>query len=269
MELMELMELNKLFNTLGQIVKIPKNPAFPYDLYRYFNLLENLKDENQLSFEVIRDVQRDDLLNVSYDRIGEYNLSGSQGSGTFQTQEMKQKLKFIDQEAIEVAQSLIKKMTWPDNIQPNMESFIAKNSHAIQLYIRDIPTMVCAIFVFLVLRNKPNKISILNLLNRKISQTLIPKKQKQEKKEGEQKVEIFGKYGDNDEFLIVTVTGSKSTKGARCESISKEKLKSYLHNENITKEDIEKELGKKYTNKNLCQLLKSHLQSQKRWISSS
>ena len=60
---------DQLFRTLNTIVNIREYPSFPYDLYRYFTLLETLKEENQLSFDVNRDLQREDLTHVSYDRI--------------------------------------------------------------------------------------------------------------------------------------------------------------------------------------------------------
>ena len=159
-----------VFYTLAKIVNIRKYPSFPYDLYRYFNLLEDLKDEGQVNFDVIQNVQVADFSGLSFPQISEYNFSQS-AAGTFQSRHMKRKLKFVDEEANEVALSLINRVTWPYNIQPNMESFITKNSLDIQLYIRDIPTMVCAIFVFLVLHHKKSdksKSCVLKLLNKKI-----------------------------------------------------------------------------------------------------
>ena len=169
---------DQLFHILKNIVNIREYPSFPYDLYRYFTLLENLKEENQLSFEVYRDLQRENLAHVSYARLIEYNFSEIQG--TSQSRQMKAKLKFIDDEASKDAQAVIAQVKlWPFNSQPNMKSFINKNSKAVQLYIRDIRTMVCAIFVFLWLRpHKKDKIRILKLLNEKMQQQ-IPKKQEE------------------------------------------------------------------------------------------
>ena len=143
---------------------------------------------------------------------------------------MKAKLKFIDEEASKDAQALIDQVKWGAfDIQPNMKSFINKNSHAIQLYIRDIQTMVCAIFVFLCLRrHKKYKISILKLLNEKMQQK-IPKKQEEKKEES--KVEILGRENEDGEFLIGTNTKSKTT-WAQCRNKTISQLEVYLNNEN-------------------------------------
>ena len=217
------------------------------------------------------DVQLADLSNLSYLQISGYNLS-QDPAGTFQSQSMR-KIQFVDQEATAVAGSLVRHIgEWPYNIQPNMESFIAKNSLALQLYIRDIRTMVCAIFVFLVLHKKNNKARILKLLNKKILGKLGKKQEeKKEEREPQRDLEksIWGKDNDKGEFLVVTVTGSKRSTGARCNTIPKKRLKSFLNNEEITNKDIENKLGKKYTNKDLCKLLQERLKEQDKYTRSS
>ena len=249
--------MGQVFRTLTTIVNIREYPSFPYDLYRYFTLLENLKEENKLSFDVYEGDIQPATFALSYDRFNEYSFSEFQG--TFQSRQMKAKLKFIDDEASKDAQAVIAQVKlWPFNSQPNMKSFINKNSKAVQLYIRDIRTMVCAIFVFLWLRpHKKDKIRILKLLNEKMQQQ-IPKKQEEKKDEGGPQVEILGRENEKGEFYIGTKTKSKTT-WAKCLNKTIPQLKVYLNRENIP--------IKTSSRKSLCILLKNHLQNNpNRWI---
>ena len=261
--------IHNLFRTLEKIVNIQKYPFFRYALYRFFNLLENLNEEKKIVFTDLTKYTTDILNTLSYTQIEERNWSEFQGLGTHQSRQMKQKLRFVDQEANEVAHSLINKV-WPDNniLGQTMKHFIVDNAHVIQLYIRDIPTMICALFLFFSLRNKKDKNNILFQLNKKmLTFKKFPKKQVEEREQKVEKV-LWGKDGDNGEFLIVTVTGLKKTRGALCKNINVSEIILHLNNENITNDEIDKrlnELGEIASKKSLCKLLKEHLKSQNRY----
>lgn len=252
-------QIKYLVNTLPRIVDTNKYPSFPYDLYRYFNLLENLEEQNELNFSVDRDPIQIDFSSLSYDQIRQTNFS--RRSGTFQSRKMKKQMIIIDDEAQDVAHSLINRYLPID--KPMMTSFIIQNSHKIQLHIRDIPTMVWAIFLFLVLRKKPDKISILKKINKSLRPEAVEEKEDPEvelEPEPEVEPEVWGAEDDDGKFKIVIKTGFNKTSGAICMNKTIGEIQQILREENISEAEID-QCPKK---KPLCELLQAHLKRHER-----
>lgn len=255
-----------LFKILAKIVvPIKKYPSFPYDLYRYFYLLENLPNLNyRIDHQFSRPTEI--IKNISFEDQKDRDWSGAWHAGTQQSQQEKKITRFVNEEALNAARYLIENRSWGDQ-QHLMLNFIEFNSDALQLHIRDIPTMMCAIFLFLRLRAFPNqnKNKILSDLNQILLHIINSPKKQEEKKEPQQKEEVlWGKDNDKGNLLIVKVTKmgpqkSKITKGALCMNKNVDEIQSILNKENVKWE-------KHDSKKQLCQLLKKYLQKKNRYF---
>ena len=265
-------EAKELLFTLKRIVKIDQYPSFRYDLYRYFNLLENLEKQKELVYFI--DNASFQMTNVtsdlSYDQIRDRNWRTSQYAGTFQSRKMKHQMRFIDEEARDVAQKLINQTRRLQSNKEMMLSFINYNAVKLQLHIRDIPTIVCAIFLFLSLRNKQNKTNIIFQINFLIKKSQKNKKtgKKEEKEEDMASVVYWGKNDEEGEFQIIKVTGSSKTSGANCMKKTIPQIRTILNKEGISNDEITKKLNlnpQQSKKIQLCKWLQDHLKNQNRW----
>ncbi len=128
---------DELFNVLLKMINVQNYPSVPYDIYRYYTLLEDLDKKHDLVFN--RDQKEESDFNfLSYDQIDQLNFS--QILGTQPSKKMKKVIRIIDDEAIEVAHYLINKTLWSKSdpeIKTDMMAFIVNNADGIHLYIRD------------------------------------------------------------------------------------------------------------------------------------
>lgn len=273
-------KVQQLLSTLKQIVNIHQFPFFPYDLYRYFNLLENLEKQQKLvdPMDLTSAFSADAFSNLSYDQIKDRTWLLSRHAGTFQSRKMRQKVRFINDEAREGAQSLINKQPWRDNtFKQMMLSFIDYNDDTLQLHIRNIPLIVGAIFLFLSLRNNQNKRniifqinSLINTQSKKLQKKAKEQEQEEEKEEQEIAPEYRGRDDKNGAFQIIKVTGTSETPGAKCMIKTISQIKHILNEVGISNDEITNQLNlvegepqsKKYK---LCKLLQDHLKSQQRY----
>jgi len=251
----------KLFDVLLKMIDVQKNPSVPYDIYRYFTLLEDLNKEKNIFFN--NDQKETDFDTMSFDQIAQ--LNPSQILGTWKSKQMKKAMKLIDEEAIEVSLKLINTIWSNDNaIKSTMTTFIVNNAYGIQLYIRDIKTMVYTIFVFLSLRGKSDdtKTKILFHLNHLIKEIIPVIDKKEAKKEPEEKKEevLWGKDNKNGEFLIIS---KKGLSGARCMNKNIADIEKFLEKENIKDEYEASSQGR--FKKNMCNFLRQHLKNKKRY----
>ena len=91
---------DELFNVLLKMINVQKYPSVPYDIYRYYTLLEDLDKKRDLVFN--RDQKEESDFNfLSYDQIDQLNFS--QILGTQPSKKMKKVIRIIDDEAIEDA----------------------------------------------------------------------------------------------------------------------------------------------------------------------
>jgi len=271
-------EARRLVSTLKKIVHIKQFPFFPYNLYRYFTLLENLAKQKKLVDPIdSRSVfSADAFAHLSYTQIKERNWSVSRHTGSRQSRKKQQKIRFIDDEAREEAQSFINKQSWPNNtIKQMIFSFVDYNDDTLQLHIRDIPLIVCAIFLFLSLRNNPNKRNIIFQINSLINtQSKKLQKRAEEQEEEKEEQEIVPEYRGRDDkkgaFQIIKVTGTSETSGAKCMDKTIPQIKHILNEVGISNDEIANQLnlveGEPQSEKyKLCKLLQDHLKSQERY----
>jgi len=270
-------EARRLVSTLKKIVPIKQFPFFSYDLYRYFNLLENLAKQKKLVDPIdSRSVfSADAFAHLSYTQIKERNWSVSRHTGSRQSRKKKPKIRFIDDEAREEAQSFINKQSWPDNTKQMMLSFVDYNDETLQLHIRDIPLIVCAIFLFLSLRNNLNKMNIIFQINSLINtQSIKLQKKAKEQEEKKEDQEIVPEYRGRDDkkgaFQIIKITGTSETTGAKCMIKTIPQIKQILNEVGISNDEIANQLnlveGEPQSQKyKLCKLLQDHLKRQQRY----
>ena len=266
---------DELFTVLLKMVNVQNYPSVPYDIYRYFTLLEDLDKNRKLNLNPEQKSTSFDTL--SYDQIE--HLGFSHLAGTRPSKQSKKIVRMIDDEAVEVALYLIKKTSWPQSdhaMKSTLSSFIANNSHSIRLYIRDVTTMVYSIFVFLSLRNMSEsmKTEVLFQLNQKIKGKLRPAgpPEPEEKVEetGDEKWVLWGKNNKSGEFLIVKKSQEKETPGSKCINMRVSVIESFLDKERIRDEynQILKKRGgrgRKGEKKFMCEFLKQHLIKNKRY----
>ena len=279
---------DELFNVLLKMINVQNYPSVPYDIYRYYTLLEDLDKKHDLVFN--RDQKEESDFNfLSYDQIAQLNFS--QILGTQPSKKMKKVIRIIDDEAIEVAHYLINKTLWSKSdpaIKTDMMTFIVNNADGIHLYIRDITTMVYTIFVFLSLRRMPApmKTEVLFKLNQKIKDKIRPppsgassgKEPEEEMKDPEDpedlKQVLWGKDNKHGQFLIVEKREGGETPGIKCMNkripeiellLDKEQVRdeynvhfnAILKNKNFS--------GKRGKKKIMCEFLKQHLIKNKRY----
>ena len=265
-----------LFKVLLQMINIQNYPSVPYDIYRYFTLLDDLDKNRKLFFE--QKEGETDFNTLSYDQISHLNFSRT--VGTRVSKQLKQKIRAIDTEAAEAAQYLINNTIWPhSDVEAEMHDFIANNAYSIHLYVRDIKTMVYAIFVFLSLRSlsDPAKTKVLFDLNRKIKDALGVIERKEAEVEKKDPVEeewvLWGKDNKKGEFLIVEKRGANETPGIKCMNkrladiellLDKEQIRDQynIHLNNVFKDKPKGKRGKK---KLMCDFLRNHLIKNKRY----
>ena len=72
-------EAIQLLSTLKKIVPIKQSPFFPYNLYRYFNLLENLEKQKKLVYHIDSRsaLSADAFAHLSHDQIRDRNWTPS------------------------------------------------------------------------------------------------------------------------------------------------------------------------------------------------
>ena len=279
---------DELFNVLLKMINVQNYPSVPYDIYRYYTLLEDLDKKHDLVFN--RDQKEESDFNfLSYDQIDQLNFS--QILGTQPSKKMKKVIRIIDDEAIEVAHYLINKTLWSKSdpeIKTDMMAFIVNNADGIHLYIRDITTMVYTIFVFLSLRrmSAPMKTEVLFKLNQKIKDKIRPppsgassgKEPEEEMKDPKDpedlKQVLWGKDNKHGQFLIVEKREGRETPGIKCMNkripeiellLDKEQVRdeynvyfnAILKNKNFS--------GKRGKKKIMCEFLKQHLIKNKRY----
>ena len=279
---------DELFNVLLKMINVQNYPSVPYDIYRYYTLLEDLDKKHDLVFN--RDQKEESDFNfLSYDQIAQLNFS--QILGTQPSKKMKKVIRIIDDEAIEVAHYLINKTLWSKSdpaIKTDMMTFIVNNADGIHLYIRDITTMVYTIFVFLSLRrmSAPMKTEVLFKLNQKIKDKIRPppsgassgKEPEEEMKDPKDpedlKQVLWGKDNKHGQFLIVEKREGGETPGIKCMNkripeiellLDKEQVRdeynvhfnAILKNKNFS--------GKRGKKKIMCEFLKQHLIKNKRY----
>lgn len=259
---------NELFKVLLQMINVQKYPSVPYDIYRYFTLLEDLDKERSLVFNL--DQKDSDISCLSYDQINQLNFSRI--IGTHAGRQIK--IRMIDDEAMEAALHLINTTLWPDpSIKSDLQDFIENNVDGIHLYIRDITTMVYTIFVFLSLRRTSagTKTEVFSHLNQLIKNEIGAKDLEEEKKEPEEEEWVlWGKDNKQGQFLIIEKTSKKETSGTKCINKRIPDIKLLLDKEHIRDEYNEffknKEIsGKRGEKKILCNFLKQHLIEKKRY----
>lgn len=273
-------EARRLVSTLKKIVPIKQFPFFSYDLYRYFTLVENLAQQKKLVDPIDSRLafSTDAFSNLSYDQIKDRNWSVSRHAGTRQSRKKKQKIRFVDDEAREEAQSFINKQSWPGNtIKQMMFSFVDYNDNTLQLHIRDIPLIVCAIFLFISLRNNPNKRniifqinSLLNTQSIKLQKKAKAKEQEEEKEAQEIVPEYRGRDDKKGDFQIIKITGTSKTSGAKCMDKTIPQIKHILNEVGVSDNEIDNQLnlvegGPQSKKSKLCKLLQDHLKSQQRY----
>jgi len=263
---------DELFKVLLQMINIQKYPSVPYDIYRYFTLLDDLDKNRGLFFE--QKGGETDFNTLSYDQISHLNFSRT--VGTRISKQLKKKIRAIDTEAAEVAQYLINNTIWPhSDVEAEMRDFIANNAYSIHLYVRDIKTMVYAIFVFLSIRSLPDpaKTKVFLDLNRKIRNKIgVPDRREAEEEKKDPEEEgwvLWGKDDKKEQFLIVEKRGAKETPGIKCMNKRLADIELLLDKEQIRdeynivlKSKTERKRGKK---KLMCDFLRNHLIKNKRY----
>ena len=267
---------DELFDVLLEMIKIKEYPSLPYDIYRYYTLLEDLDENRALVFNLDQK-EETSFDTLSYAQISQLNFS--QIIGTQPSRQTKKVIRMIDDEAIEVAQYLINKTCWSNPaIQSDMMDFIVNNAAGIHLYVRDITTIVYAIFVFLSLQrlSAPMKTQILFNLNQKIKETIRPppdqKEPEEEVKDPEEDEEwvLWGKDNKHGQFLIIEKRKRKETSGTKCMNKRIPELKALLDKEGIREEYNEYFENKNFPKKRsqrkpMCEFLKQYLINNKRY----
>jgi len=253
------------------MINIQNQPSVPYDIYRYFTLLDDLDKNRGLFFG--QEEKETDLNTLSYDQINKLNF-GELGKRV--SKQTKKKIREIDTEATEVAQYIITSTSWPySNVKDEMSDFITNNAYGIHLYVRDIKTMVYAIFVFLSIRSLPDpaKTKVLLDLNRKIRNKIgVPDRREAEEEKKDPEEEgwvLWGKDDKKEQFLIVEKRGAKETPGIKCMNKRLADIELLLDKEQIRdeynivlKSKTERKRGKK---KLMCDFLRNHLIKNKRY----
>ena len=276
---------DELFNVLLKMINVQNYPSVPYDIYRYYTLLEDLDKKHDLVFNGDQK-EESDFNFLSYDQIDQLNFS--QILGTQPSKKMKKVIRIIDDEAIEVAHYLINKTFLSKThlaIKTDMMAFIVNNADGIRLYIRDITTMVYTIFVFLSLRrmSAPMKTEVLFKLNQKIKGKIRPlpsgassgKESEEEMKDSEDlKWVLWGKDNKHGQFLIVEKREGRETPGIKCMNKRIPEIELLLDKEQVRDEynvyfntilKNKKFSGKRGKKKIMCEFLKQHLIKNKRY----
>ena len=88
---------DELFTVLLKMVNVQNYPSVPYDIYRYFTLLEDLDKNRKLNLNLEQKSTSFDTL--SYDQIE--HLGFSHLSGTRPSKQSKKIIRMIDDEAVE------------------------------------------------------------------------------------------------------------------------------------------------------------------------